>query len=118
MSTKSRAYEILRKNGTLERIWAQLQLAVFESMGLQKSTTSKTSRPSRREIGKLAKREFQSLLSLLFLRMPLVMKMYCADIAIHDFLYSKRRTKIQVERANDSNKYAVYRYDREYSEQI
>lgn len=77
MSTKSRAYEILRKNGTLERIRAQLQLAVFESMGLQnqKSTTSKTSRPSRREIGKLAKREFQSLLSLL--RMPLAMKMFC-----------------------------------------
>ena len=91
MSTKSRAYEILRKNGTLERIRAQLQLAVFESMGLQKSTTSKTSRPSRKEIGKLAKREFQSLLSLLILRMPLVMNLICTVLISPPMIFCIQR---------------------------
>ena len=55
-SKKRKAYEILKRNGTLDRIKAQLQLAVFESMEMDNDRTSSKSRPNRNEIGTFRKR--------------------------------------------------------------
>ena len=50
-SKKRKAYEILKRNGTLDRIKAQLQLAVFQSMEMDNDRTDSKSRPNRNEIG-------------------------------------------------------------------
>ena len=57
-SKKRKAYEILKRNGTLDRIKAQLQLAVFESMGMDNDRTASKSRPNQKEIGTI-QRKFQ-----------------------------------------------------------
>ena len=69
-SKKRKAYEILKRNGTLDRIKAQLQLAVFESMGMDNDSTASKSRPNQKEIGTIQRAfqrdfEFNSLGNLL-----------------------------------------------------
>ena len=55
-SKKRKAYEILKRNGTLDRIKAQLQLAVFESMGMDNDSTASKSRPNQKEIGTIQRK--------------------------------------------------------------
>ena len=69
-SKKRKAYEVLKRNGTLDIIKAQLQLAVFESMGMDNDRTASKSRPNQKEIGTIQRAfqrdfEFDTLTSLL-----------------------------------------------------
>ncbi len=94
-SKKRKAYEILKRNGTLDRIKAQLQLAVFESMGMDSDRTASKSRPNQKEIGTMIQRTFErdsvihsirSLLLRIFSRL-------CDDKALLLSIYRMRKNR-------------------------